>query len=247
MKIFNVNTANVIEAAKYSIEEIDLYIVDDYQVNDSTRVILAERGYTFMSGVGDVLRVTIIEKEVYQSAVYVLSERKMILLFMGARDYTEDIFENMQSNLSHLATVTDAQLSTIDKKNIAVFPLIPMGISKSDALTLTNRLISELFKTKMYNVLEQEEMTEILTEQGFQQSGCTSSECLVEAGKLLKVEQIVSGKISRIGGYFTIELRMHDIESGQIIALVTQDIAGTVEDVLKTGMRIAVLELKQGK
>ena len=39
-------------------------------------------------------------------------------------------------------------------------------------------------------------MEQILVEQGFQQSGCTTNECMVEVGKLIGVEKIVSGSIS---------------------------------------------------
>ena len=44
----------------------------------------------------------------------------------------------------------------------------------------------------------------MLKEQGFQQSGCVSSECAVEAGKLLGVDQIVTGSIGKIGSYYTV-------------------------------------------
>ena len=37
-------------------------------------------------------------------------------------------------------------------------------------------------------------MEQILVEQGFQQSGCTTNECMVEVGKLIGVENIVKPK-----------------------------------------------------
>ena len=65
------------------------------------------------------------------------------------------------------------------------------GISKSEARTLTEELRSFLVQSKKYIVLERDNMETILTEQGFQQSGCTSAECAVEVGKLLNVQKTI--------------------------------------------------------
>jgi hypothetical protein len=55
---------------------------------------------------------------------------------------------------------------------------------------------------------------EILTEQGFQQSGCTSDECAVEVGALLGVQYMVSGSIGRLGETYTIDAKIVSIETG---------------------------------
>ena len=59
------------------------------------------------------------------------------------------------------------------------------GVSPSGAATLADRLRTELVNTNVSTVLERGQMDAILTEQGFNMSGCTSSECVVEAGRLL--------------------------------------------------------------
>jgi hypothetical protein len=135
-------------------------------------------------------------------------------------------------------------LGLSDKKiQIAVIDLNGIGISNSDALALTNRLISELFLTQRYTILERDRISEILQEQGFQQTGCTSSECLVEMGKLLNVEQIISGSVGKIGTYYTIDLRTIDIQSGRILVAANVDISGGIEEVLTRGMRTAVAKI----
>ena len=45
-------------------------------------------------------------------------------------------------------------------------------------------------------MMERGLMDEILTEQGFQQTGCASDECIVEMGKLVGVKQIIGGSIN---------------------------------------------------
>jgi tetratricopeptide (TPR) repeat protein len=66
--------------------------------------------------------------------------------------------------------------------NMALLDLDGINIPQNYIPTLTNRLRSELFKTGRYNMLERGKMNEILDEQGFQMTGCTASECIIEAG-----------------------------------------------------------------
>ena len=135
--------------------------------------------------------------------------------------------------------------SAIDslKKSIAVLNLEGYGISESDALALTNRLTTELFKTNYFNVVEREKTDEILDEQGFQLSGCTSSECLVEAGKLLNVQLMLGGSVSKVGDYYSIELRIIDVESGAILSVASVDIEGDIGKVLIDGIKEAVQKI----
>jgi len=69
-----------------------------------------------------------------------------------------------------------------EKMSIAVLELDAVGLSKQEAQVLTDRLRTELFKTNQFKVLERDKMTEILDEQGFQLSGCTTNDCVVDWG-----------------------------------------------------------------
>ena len=59
---------------------------------------------------------------------------------------------------------------------IAIIDLEGRGISSLEAQTLTDRMRSELVSTGAVTIVERGQMTEILSEQGFQQTGCVSSE-----------------------------------------------------------------------
>jgi TolB-like protein len=131
------------------------------------------------------------------------------------------------------------------KSNLAVLDLTAVGISPEESVILTNRLRSEVFGTNRFIVVERDRMNEILHEQGFQLSGCTSSECLVEAGQLLNVNRMIGGSVGRIGDIFTIELRLIDVETGKILAAATEDVDGEIGDVLKKGIAAAVSKLIQ--
>ncbi len=123
------------------------------------------------------------------------------------------------------------------KINIAVMDLTGEGISPSDTRIITSRLRTDLFNTKKFTVVERERMKDILDEQGFQLSGCTSNECAVEAGRLLGVKQIVSGVIGKLGSLFTITIRLIDIETGKIVETATEDCKCDIEEVLLTSVK----------
>ena len=76
---------------------------------------------------------------------------------------------------------------------VAVIDFEPRGITAQEAGTLTDRFSSELNNTNVMRLVERGLVDEILQEQGFQQSGCTTDECTVEVGALLGVQKMVNG------------------------------------------------------
>ena len=83
-------------------------------------------------------------------------------------------------------------------------------------------------------------MEEILTEQGFQLSGCTSSECAVEAGKLLGVEKMIGGSVNKLGNLYTLFIRKIDVESGEILSTASIDCQCAIEEVAVKSTKDAV-------
>ena len=63
---------------------------------------------------------------------------------------------------------------------IGLTDLDAINVDSQVSLALSNRLGSELYQSGYFIVLERQKMQEILKEQGFQLSGCTSNECVVE-------------------------------------------------------------------
>ncbi len=142
-----------------------------------------------------------------------------------------------------LIFITALSLYGQDKKSIAVIELESNSLSPAEAKIFTNRLRTELFKTGKYIVLERDKMAEILKEQGFQLSGCTTAECAVEAGKLLGMQQMVAGNIGVIGKLITINLRLIDVETGQVINTISQDCECPMETALTEAVKKAAEKL----
>jgi TolB-like protein len=116
------------------------------------------------------------------------------------------------------------------KTNIAVIDLNSHGgLTQSEISTLSDRLRSLLVRTNTFDVVDRGKMEEILKEQGFQMSGCTSAECVVEAGQILGVEQMITGSIGKIGRLYTIDVILIDVQTAKIIKSITRDYQGEIE------------------
>lgn len=124
--------------------------------------------------------------------------------------------------------------------NVAIVKMqVSGGIPESYSVAFTDRLRVELFNTGAFNVMERNEMDEILKEQGFQMSGCTTDECFVQVGKILGVNHIVAGSVSKIGNLYTITLRLISVETSKTIKAIPVDYKGEVEELASSKMKEA--------
>lgn len=118
--------------------------------------------------------------------------------------------------------------------SIAVLELDAKGGVKSDeASIITDRLRAQLVQTGEFQVLERSKMEALLKEQGFQQSVfCDDAKCKAQIGKLLGVEGLVTGSVSRLDTVYILNIRVMDVERGTIIREEFQDCECTLKDVL---------------
>ena len=129
---------------------------------------------------------------------------------------------------------------------VAVMDFEGRGLPVDQAATLTDRFRAELGGCGGLRQVERSKMDEILREQGFQQSGCTSTECAVQTGRLLGVERMVSGSVARIGGTWTLQARLIDVGTAEILKTGIVDQRGPVDDLLTTGMALLAERLMGG-
>lgn len=123
-------------------------------------------------------------------------------------------------------------LTAQGKETVAVLDFEGRGISQLEAQTLTDRLSSELAQTGAMILVERNQMNEILDEQGFQQSGCTSAECAAEVGALLGVQHMIAGSFGKIGNSYTIDAKMFSVETGQTEKTVSRTYKGEIDGLI---------------
>ncbi|MCK5598685.1 hypothetical protein KAI78_03590 [bacterium] len=90
-------------------------------------------------------------------------------------------------------------------------------------------------------VLDRSSMEMILKEQNFQTSGCTSTECAVEMGKLLAANIIITGTVSKVGKTFYLSVKGISIETGEIKYSESSYDKGEVDIVITIAHNLAAM------
>ena len=133
---------------------------------------------------------------------------------------------------------------TAERMNMAIYNFTGLGVSPIEAQVISDRIRVEISKLDVYSIIERGLMEQILKEQVLQLSGlCDDASCLVEVGQILAVQYIVGGSVSKIGNLFTIEARIIDVESCEIITNVVEDYNGPIENLLVQTTRIVAAKL----
>ncbi|NOX37051.1 MAG: PEGA domain-containing protein [Calditrichaeota bacterium] len=123
--------------------------------------------------------------------------------------------------------------------NIAVFDFEGKGISAAEAAALTDRFRSVLVETQKFTVVEREKINLILEEIGLQMSGVISEESISQAGKLLGVQQIITGSIGKIEDTYTVDLRIVNVETGKVTRTMSENVSGSKENLIALLERLA--------
>ena len=128
------------------------------------------------------------------------------------------------------------------RETVAILDFEGRGISQLEAQTLTDRFRTAVGSAGALRLVERQMMQEVLQEQGFQQTGCTSDECAVEVGQLLGVQNMIGGAIGRVGRTFTIDMRMFSVQTGENVRTKNVSYAGAVDGLI-TEIEILAYEI----
>ena len=89
-----------------------------------------------------------------------------------------------------------------------------VGVSNSDVAGIS-AIFSTYFSPSSCTLVERTQVNRVIIEQGFQQSYLTNQE-MVRIGQILNVQKIVVGDINIIGGQYNIDVRVVDVETGNV-------------------------------
>jgi len=104
------------------------------------------------------------------------------------------------------------------------------GLSAGEAASLSDIFQGALVESGEFIVVDRNRIKAILQEQGFQQSeACSQVECIVEAGRILKVEKMFAGTIGKIGRMFTVNVQVIDVATAQILDTRQRQHLGEIE------------------
>ncbi len=131
-------------------------------------------------------------------------------------------------------------ISLSAKDRIAVLDIEAQGVLTHEANMITDRLVLELVNCGKYSVLERSELSSILEEHKLQLSGITSNEFLVKVGEIANVQKMVGGQVGKVGGIFSLNARIINIETAEIENIASYDTKQAIDDVLLFGVKIVV-------
>lgn len=133
------------------------------------------------------------------------------------------------------------------KVNVAVLPFVgDEHVSEAQLEFITSSFVGELVGLDAFNVLDRGKMDYILQEQGFQKSGaCNSTECRVEMGQLLGMDNIVSGNLVRFGNSYALNVEYTDLQTGRILKTFGERIRGELDEVFEALCRNTAVKLVQ--
>jgi hypothetical protein len=106
-----------------------------------------------------------------------------------------------------------------ERVKLGVYDLESSANLTETAITVSEMLRGELFSTGRFVIVDKKNMEKALKEQAFQQTGCTSSECAVEAGKILGVSIMATGTLSKLGTNINLSVTLTDVEKSESIAI----------------------------
>ncbi|GEM_PF-440933 len=127
----------------------------------------------------------------------------------------------MKNNLAILLSLSALLIAaqtgwTQGKFTIAVLNLEAKNVGQETAEAVADILSTELFNSQRFNVIERQAITRILEEQKLQMTGITDMGEAVVIGKMLNVEKIMIGSVSRLGDSYIINTRLVDVKTGAL-------------------------------
>jgi len=104
------------------------------------------------------------------------------------------------------------------------------------------QLETSLIESNRFKVIEKGQREELLKEQEFQSSGICDEACAVEIGQLVGAEYLMLGEIIGFADLFQVNIKIVNIEKGDVAEKVTDQISGGMRELLN-GMEEASREI----
>jgi hypothetical protein len=129
---------------------------------------------------------------------------------------------------------------------VAVMRFETAGIDSGVSMVITDIFTNQIQANGRYRVMERSQMNKILNEQGFQNSGaCSTTECAVEIGRLLSIDNMFVGSIGKLGESWIINIRLISIKTGEIVSNLSKQVVGKVDNLSSAAIQMAN-EFSQG-
>jgi hypothetical protein len=106
-----------------------------------------------------------------------------------------------------------AELRPEGQKRLAVYDLEATEAHKVVALILSEALRQELFKLRLFHLINRENIVKVLEEMALQQAGLVNEKEAVKAGKGMAAQEIVLGRYGTLGKISILQAKRLDLET----------------------------------
>jgi len=136
-----------------------------------------------------------------------------------------DSRSNLDFQIVNLCLQISNEMIENNKTTVAVFDFPDLdGKTSKFGTFISEEVITKLFQTKKFKVIERQLLNKILIEQKLQASGIFDEKSVKILGKLLGVNTIVSGTIADLSNSIKINARLISSETGEIFATASCEI-----------------------
>ena len=117
---------------------------------------------------------------------------------------------------------------------IAIMDFEGIGVSIEEIRILTQRLASKIISLNVYQLLERSQIKQLIKDRKI--SDCVDAACAVEIGKLVGVQHMVIGTVSKVGNTYSVDSRIIEVESGQSLIIAEYTTNTSIDDVITNGV-----------
>ena len=136
-----------------------------------------------------------------------------------------------------VAGAVQAQQPASARELIAVLNLDAVGASEIEASAVSDRLREELLRVGKFSLVERQRLDAVLQEQSLQQVSCAGQQCAVEAGRLLGVKKIVTGRATKLGeNSWQVSAQLVDVQTAETLRAESVIHEGRFVDLLQQGV-----------
>ena len=129
-------------------------------------------------------------------------------------------YNSLDSQLENLTNQIVESLSHESKSKIAVVEFSDLNGNITEfGMYLSEELITRLFLTRKFDVIERQLLNKVLSEQKLGITGLIDDESAITIGKLLGVDAIVSGTITDLGKSLKVNARIISTETGKVFGV----------------------------
>ncbi len=151
--------------------------------------------------------------------------------------------DGLEKGITELSQQIASKVSQQHKTTIAVIEFSDLQGSVTDfGRFLAEELITRLYSTEKFKVIERQLLNRVISEQKLNLSGMVDPKSAKELGKLLGVDAIVSGTITDRGNTWRVNARLISTQTGELLAVASTTIRK--DDVTKdtTNVKIVLSE-----